>query len=265
MCSSFIITSVSFSSASVFSVSCVSSLVPENEEVHTTVEKNDAEFINETIIDEDNDISFSNNVYFRVKNDLKKANETLQPIRQEKVEPEKIETRQSKTYTRQLTSLDEYEIKPYSKYNTQSKKTEFIKKSKFYFVLAAIIGLIMTLEFTVLLLTFKLFNITVNLTKPFMIVFIVTALLFPILALINLIINPHKKGIIRIKNQFILKTILFVALLVIIIGINLGVDLRCFTNIRSFTTIMIPVVLLSNIIVEEAVYSLTKNNLKFKA
>ena len=199
------------------------------------------------------------------KNDLEKANETLQPIHQEKVEPQKIEINQNKTTTKALPSFSEYEIKPYSKYNTQSRKTEFIKKNKFYFVLSAIMGLIMVMEFAALLLAFKLCNITTTLTKLFMITFIITALIFPLFALVNLIMNPHKKGIIRIKSQFLLKLIVFIVLSAIVVGINLAINLNCFVNIQSFTTIMIPEILLLNIIVEEEIYNILKNNVKFKA
>lgn len=241
----------------------------------TSQEKNDAEFIKDTIIDDENDVSFSNNVYFRVKNEIKKVNENKQ---QRVATPSVFSAFPTNSASevngadKSVNSLEQkqfnfnnYEIKPYNKYNKHGKKTEFIKKNKFFFMISLITSLLMLVEVLGFSLIYNFAGLETVLTKPFLIAYGICALSMLIFTLINLVIYPQKKGTIRIKNRYVIKLVVCSLFIAAICVINIVLNHKIFIEKQAFTTILIPSVFVLNLIVEELVYNLFKNNKKFKA
>lgn len=236
----------------------ITTIEPEKEEIiEEKREKNDAEFINETYIDENNDISFSNNVFLRVKNSLQNTDV------EEKIS-EPIITQATKENIKE-TSSKSYKIKPYSKFAKSIKNSDFFKVNKFNLFLSLFMFLIISAEIVTF---FVVLNKTSNLVsyskKTFLSVWIV-AFIPCAFSLVKLLINPYKKGPVRTKKRYIAKSFICIVCIAIIVSINLLLSPACFSNIFAYTTILLPCIIVINLLLQEVFYNIFKKFTIFSA
>lgn len=222
-------------------------------------EKNDAAFINETYIDENNDVSFSNNVFLRVKNSLKPSFES------EKTSNEPLITQQTRQNVVKEKHSRDYKIKPYSKFANANKNKEFFKVNKFNLFVSLFMFLIASAEIVSLFLILSKTNMTVDYSKKTFISIWILTLLPCALYFAKILINPYKKGILRTKNKYLSKSIISLVIISIIISINVLITPTCFNNKFALTTILLPCIITLNILIHEVIYNLFKKFSIFNA
>lgn len=233
--------------------------------------KNDAVFINETYMPDEKDPSFMNNMYLKIKAPVKESGGAVNYIASDAIQSidfygiAKKEDNKSKTKFKEIKPLENYEVKPYSRYNSSISKTEFIKYNKIKLYQYLLLFALMLIEISLCYYSLKPLNIFTGLTNKLFITSIAISLIFPIVAISLFMFNPYKKKIVNSKGKYIYKIILFCCALLLIYAINLLSGVNDFLDAKYLTYWLLPTILSTNIIISELLFIILKKSKIFKA